>query len=105
MSGAGMEDVALADHIAEQVLRRDQPVWWWGGFTVALAFAALFALAVVWLFAAGIGVWGIDIPVAWGFAIANYVWWIGMASGGTIISALFYLTGAQWRTAINRIAE
>ena len=45
------------------------------------------------------------IPVAWGFAIAEYVWWIALASGGTIVSALFYLTRSPWRSAINRIAE
>ena len=61
--------------------------------------------AVGWLFARGIGVWGNDWPVMWGFAIINYVWWIAIASGGTIISALFFLVRAEWRTSINRIAE
>ena len=58
-----------------------------------------------WLFVNGVGIWGINIPVAWGFAIAEYIWWIALASGGTIISALFYLTGSPWRAATNRIAE
>ena len=62
-------------------------------------------VAVSWLFVNGIGVWGVDIPVAWGLAIAEYVWWIALASGGTIVSALFYLTRSPWRAAINRIAE
>ena len=53
----------------------------------------------------GIGVWGVDWPVVWGFAIINYVWWIAIASGGTFISALFYLMRVEWRTSINRIAE
>jgi len=91
--------------IADQVLHPGRRRWWWGGFAVATALTCLFILAVEWLFIAGVGIWGIDIPVAWGFAIANYVWWIGIASGGTIISALFYLTGSQWRSAVNRIAE
>ena len=60
---------------------------------------------MAWLFINGIGVWGVDIPVAWGFAIAEYVWWIALASGGTIVSALFYLTRSPWRSATNRIAE
>ena len=46
-------------------------------------------VAATWLFVRGIGIWGIDIPVAWGLAIAEYVWWIALASGGTIVSALF----------------
>jgi molybdopterin-containing oxidoreductase family membrane subunit len=62
-------------------------------------------VAVTWLFVNGIGVWGVNIPVAWGLAIAEYVWWIALASGGTIISALFYLTRSPWRAATNRIAE
>ncbi len=65
----------------------------------------LLLVAVSWLFANGVGIWGINIPVAWGFAIAEYVWWIALASGGTVISALFYLTGSPWRAATNRIAE
>ena len=62
-------------------------------------------VAVTWLFVTGVGIWGIDIPVAWGLAIAEYVWWIALASGGTIVSALFYLTRSPWRSAVNRIAE
>ena len=65
----------------------------------------LFVVSLVWLFIRGVGVWGINWPVAWGFAIGNYVWWVGMASGGTIISALFFLTRSEWRSATNRIAE
>ncbi|HEX3953666.1 MAG TPA: NrfD/PsrC family molybdoenzyme membrane anchor subunit [Stellaceae bacterium] len=91
--------------IADQTLHPGFRLWWWAGFTIATAFTAVFVLAVEWLFVAGVGIWGIDIPVAWGFAIANYVWWIGIASGGTIISALFYLTQSEWRSAVNRIAE
>ena len=48
--------------------------------------------SILWLFYAGVGIWGIDWPVVWGFAIINYVWWIAIAVGGTFISALFYLT-------------
>ena len=96
---------AVGRTVADQVLHPGPRSWWWGGFAIATALTCIFMLALIWLFVAGIGVWGVDIPVAWGFAIANYVWWIGIASGGTIISALFYLTGSEWRSAINRIAE
>jgi molybdopterin-containing oxidoreductase family membrane subunit len=91
--------------VADQVLHPGRRLWWWVSFAAAMLLTLVFIAAVEWLFIAGIGIWGVDIPVAWGFAIANYVWWIGIASGGTIISALFYLTGAAWRSAVNRIAE
>ena len=100
------EDLATIDHaVGDAVLQPGPRIWWWAGFTISVALTAAFLLAVEYLFIAGIGIWGVDIPVAWGFAIANYVWWIGIASGGTIISALFYLTQSQWRSAVNRIAE
>jgi len=60
---------------------------------------------MIWLFTNGVGVWGVNIPVAWGLALAEYVWWIALASGGTIVSALFFLTRSPWRAATNRIAE
>ena len=72
---------------------------------VLAALTGVLVGAILWLFYAGIGIWGIDWPVVWGFAIINYVWWIAIASGGTFISALFYLVQVEWRTSINRIAE
>jgi molybdopterin-containing oxidoreductase family membrane subunit len=102
---AGQDLTTISNAVGEAVLRPAAPLWWWCSFAVAMALTLLFVLAVEYLFVAGVGIWGIDIPVAWGFAIANYVWWIGIASGGTIISALFYLTQSEWRSAINRIAE
>jgi molybdopterin-containing oxidoreductase family membrane subunit len=99
------QNLTTISAVAEQTLRPGRVVWWWGGFTFAVALTAIFILAVGWLFIAGVGIWGVNIPVAWGFAMANYVWWIGIASGGTIISALFYLTQSEWRSAVNRIAE
>ncbi len=74
---------------------------------MAIAVTLLLVLVVqmAWLFINGIGSWGVNIPVAWGLAIAEYVWWIALASGGTIVSALFFLTRSPWRSATNRIAE
>ncbi len=86
-------------------LERPAPGWWWAATAAAGLFLAMLVVAATVLFVQGIGIWGVNIPVAWGFALANYVWWIGIASGGTIISALFHLTGAGWRTATNRLAE
>jgi len=52
-----------------------------------------------------VGIWGIEVPVAWGFAIANFVWWIGIGHAGTLISAILLLFRQKWRTSINRFAE
>ena len=61
--------------------------------------------AVSYLFLRGVGIWGINIPVAWGFAIVNFVWWIGIGHAGTFISAMLFLMRQDWRTSINRFAE
>ena len=53
----------------------------------------------------GVGIWGIDVPVMWGFAIVNFVWWIGIGHAGTLISAILLLLKQDWRTSINRFAE
>ena len=57
------------------------------------------------LFAEGVGVWGLNIPVNWAFAIHNYVWWLGIGHAGTLISALLLLLGRDWRNSLNRFAE
>jgi Ni/Fe-hydrogenase subunit HybB-like protein len=96
---------SVSEEVSERVLRRHPPLWWWIGFGISLALLLTLVVAVAWLFINGIGVWGVNIPVAWGLAIAEYVWWIALASGGTIVSALFYLTRSPWRSATNRVAE
>jgi molybdopterin-containing oxidoreductase family membrane subunit len=65
----------------------------------------LLMMSVCWLFLKGVGIWGINIPVAWGFAIINFVWWIGIGHAGTFISAMLLLMRQDWRTSINRFAE
>jgi molybdopterin-containing oxidoreductase family membrane subunit len=57
------------------------------------------------LLAKGVGIWGIRSPVMWGFAITNFVWWIGIGHAGTLISAILLLLNQQWRNSINRFAE
>ncbi|MEO7423912.1 MAG: NrfD/PsrC family molybdoenzyme membrane anchor subunit [Fibrobacteria bacterium] len=58
-----------------------------------------------YLFWEGTGVWGVNIPVGWGWAIVNFVWWIGIGHAGTLISAILFLFRQRWRTAINRFSE
>src|SRR5204862_2141092 len=61
--------------------------------------------AIGYLLMMGTGIWGINIPVAWGFAIVNFVWWIGIGHAGTFISAILLLLNQKWRTSINRFTE
>ena len=103
--GPGVTALSVTVHVSDLVLERRTPLWWWAGFGLSLGLLGLFVVALGWLFIRGVGIWGIDWPVAWGFAIGNYVWWVGMASGGTLISALFFLTRSEWRSATSRIAE
>src|ERR1700730_11489267 len=96
---------SMTDQICATALRERAFSWWWIAMIPASALAGVLIAAIVWLFYAGLGIWGIDWPVVWGFAIINYVWWIAIASGGTLISAPFYLTKVEGRTSLKRIAE
>jgi Ni/Fe-hydrogenase subunit HybB-like protein len=96
---------SMTDRVCAIALREKPFLWWWIAFVPCMALTLLLAISIGYLFYAGIGIWGVNWPVMWGFAILSYVWWIAIASGGTIISALFFLTRAEWRTSINRVAE
>jgi Ni/Fe-hydrogenase subunit HybB-like protein len=96
---------SLSFDVSSHVLTSRPPRWWWAGFGISFMLFTLLIIQMAWLFVKGIGVWGVNIPVAWGLALAEYVWWIALASGGTIVSALFFLTRSPWRSATNRIAE
>ncbi len=101
----GSNNPDMTDHVTGLALRDKAFFWWWVAVSPAAALTAVLVGSILYLFYAGVGIWGIDWPVAWGFAIINYVWWIAIASGGTFISALFFLTRSEWRNSINRIAE
>jgi molybdopterin-containing oxidoreductase family membrane subunit len=75
------------------------------GFAVSFLLVMLLLYATTWLLVKGIGIWGVNIPVGWGFAIINFVWWIGIGHAGTLISAILLLLRQEWRTSINRFAE
>src|SRR5258708_3223673 len=91
--------------IAHTVLTRPLTPGWIIGFLGAATLLVLGNIGVVYLFLRGVGIWGIDVPVAWGFAIINFVWWIGIGHAGTLISAILFLFRQRWRTSINRFAE
>ncbi len=78
---------------------------WWILLGVALPFALAFVAGLAVELTQGVGVFGNNSTIVWGFPIANYVWWIGIGNAGTLISALLLLTRQPWRAAINRFAE
>ena len=86
-------DAAARPALAHRLLARPSPACWSS------------SRAIGYLLVEGVGIWGINIPVAWGFAIANFVWWIGIGHAGTFISAFLLLLRQKWRTSINRFAE
>jgi molybdopterin-containing oxidoreductase family membrane subunit len=103
--GPGHTFASVTDKISAIVLTRRTPTGWLIGFGVSFLFLMILLYAVTYLFIAGIGIWGVNVPVAWGFAIVNFVWWIGIGHAGTLISAILLLLRQRWRTSINRFAE
>jgi molybdopterin-containing oxidoreductase family membrane subunit len=96
---------SVTNTIGSIVLKHPRPKLWWAGFAGAFALLMMFLFAVTVLLLRGVGIWGINVPVAWGFAIVNFVWWIGIGHAGTFISAILLLLQQHWRTSINRLTE
>ena len=103
--GPGYDYASVTDKISAIVLKRRPPKWWWVGFAIAFVLVMLMLYSITYLLLVGVGIWGIQVPVGWGFAIINFVWWIGIGHAGTLISAILLLLRQQWRTSINRFAE
>ena len=103
--GPGYTYGSVTDKISSIVLTRGTRRGWWAGFAIGFLLLMVLNYAVAELLAVGVGIWGIRIPVAWGFAIVNFVWWIGIGHAGTLISAFLLLMRQKWRTSINRFAE
>lgn len=97
------DDRALSEALAHPVASSSLPPRWmyWATGLGTL----MFFVAIGYTLMAGIGTWGNNIPVGWGFAITNFVFWIGIGHAGTFISAILLLANQKWRTSINRIAE
>jgi Ni/Fe-hydrogenase subunit HybB-like protein len=81
------------------------PRFWIVGFAAAFVGVMILLITITVLFTRGVGIFGINIPVGWGFDIINLVWWIGIGHAGTLISAILLLLRQEWRTSINRFAE
>ena len=105
------ETLVTGDHdfhsVTNMICRpvEEVPRGWWIGFGISAAFLGLLIVMIAYLILVGLGVWGLNSPVGWGFAIVNFVWWVGIGHAGTLISAILYLFRQKWRTGINRFAE
>ncbi len=103
--GPGHTFASITDKISSIVLTKRTPPGWFIGFLLSFSLVMVLAYGIGLLLIKGVGVWGINIPIAWGFAIVNFVWWIGIGHAGTLISAILLLLNQRWRTSINRFAE
>lgn len=101
----GYTYASAARQLSDLVVKRPITLGWLILTAGSAALVGLLAGVIVLLFKIGIGIWGVNIPVAWGFAIADFVWWIGIGHAGTLISAFLWLMRQKWRTSINRFAE
>jgi molybdopterin-containing oxidoreductase family membrane subunit len=103
--GPGHTIATVTDKISAIVLTGRTPRFWFVGFGISATLFMVLLQSVAYLVLRGTGVWGVNIPVGWGFAIINFVWWIGIGHAGTLISAILLLLRQDWRTSINRFAE
>ena len=94
----------ISDRIAA-VAEGKTPRWWWLLFLPSVLVMLVGMSLILYQVSTGVGVWGLKHPVAWGWAIVNFVFWIGIGHAGTLISAILFLLRQRWRTGVNRAAE
>ena len=99
-----IDDAAITRLVCAPLMRSAGRIWWIA-FLICSAGTLATLYGVYTLFTRGVGIWGINTSVVWAYAIANYVWWIGIGNAGTLISSLLLLTRQSWRASISRFAE
>lgn len=95
----------LTEHVTHLAMRSRVPAFWFSMFLFAVAALFLMVGAIGVLLDVGVGKMGNNIPNAWVFPIANYVWWIEIAVGGSLLSSILHVTNQDWRNSLNRLAE
>ncbi len=101
----GENDFASVTNAVCGVVENPMPKMWWAAFLTALGLTSVMTAMIAYLIFTGVGVWGLNAPVGWGWAIVNFVFWVGIGHAGTLISAILFLLRQKWRTSINRFAE
>jgi Ni/Fe-hydrogenase subunit HybB-like protein len=102
---ANKRDIGWISDTIAGVAEGTTPKWWWIAFGISLTMMTVCFSLILYLMSIGPGVWGLNHPVMWGWAIINFVWWIGIGHAGTLISAILFLLRQKWRTGVNRAAE
>ncbi len=87
------------------IVEKSPPKGWWVAFLLSLSALVVMKVSILYLIWEGVGIWGLNSPIGWGWAIVNFVFWVGIGHAGTLISAVLFLFRQKWRTAINRFAE
>ena len=101
----GGQDYRSITEVVAEPMEKGPPRGWWLVFGLASSLLLVLAGSTGWLFFEGTGIWGLNVPVSWGWAIVNFVFWVGIGHAGTLISAVLFLFRQKWRTSINRTAE
>jgi Ni/Fe-hydrogenase subunit HybB-like protein len=86
-------------------MEKQPGLWWYIAFIISSTAAVFGGYAIYITVYKGIGTWGVNNTVAWGWAIVNFVWWIGIGHAGTAFSIFLLILRQKWRTSINRSAE
>ena len=94
----------ISDRISG-IVEGKTPKWWWIAISISFPTMLMLFVVLAYLISTGVGIYGNNQPVMWGWPIVNFVWWIGIGHAGTLISAILFLLRQRWRTAINRAAE
>jgi len=102
---AGVTFKSVTEQVCKAVLQPEVPFFWFTAFLFAVTALCVFVVAIAILLDVGVGTLGNNIPVAWAFPIANYVWWIEIAVGGSLLSSILRVCRQNWRNSINRLAE
>ncbi|MGZ3486860.1 MAG: NrfD/PsrC family molybdoenzyme membrane anchor subunit, partial [Isosphaeraceae bacterium] len=101
----GDHDFASISDLICGLVERPAPRWWWLAFLFCGSFGLLGLYASIYVFATGLGIWGMNQTVGWGFPIGTFVFWVGIGHAGTLISAILFLFRQKWRSSLNRAAE
>lgn len=96
---------SVTEQVASLAERSRPSTAWKAAFAISVSATLMFFSLVGYLIATGVGVWGNNAPVFWGWPIVNFVFWVGIGHAGTLISAILFLFRQNWRTSINRFAE
>ncbi len=96
---------SVTEDVTDLALRKKTPLAWYICFAVSVALMGYLFALIGYLMTTGVGVWGNNQPVSWGFPIVNFVFWVGIGHAGTLISAILFLFRQNWRTSVNRFAE